>query len=137
MANPGGSPVAARFLSAEWAERVTEAVRDHPGFGAAVEDIEFSVQFEIDQVPDGAAGRYYLDVADGDASLAIGTLGQADLTVRTDYATAAAISQGTLKIQSAFFSGKLAISGNVAKLLLNQRALDHLADAVSGLEVEY
>ena len=131
------APVAARFLSAEWAEEVTAAVHDHPGFGPAVEGIEFSVQFEIDQVPDGGAARYYLDVAHDDASLEIGTLGQADLTVRTDYATAASISQGTLKIQSAFFSGKLSSSGNVAKLLLNQRALDHLADAVSGLDVEY
>ncbi|MCY4620633.1 MAG: SCP2 sterol-binding domain-containing protein [bacterium] len=131
------APVVARFLSAEWAEQVTAAVHDHPGFGPAVEGIEFSVQFEIDQVPDGAAARYYLDVDSDDASLAIGTLGQPDLTVRTDYTTAAAISQGTLKIQSAFFSGKLAISGNVAKLLLNQRALDQLADAISGLEVEY
>lgn len=129
--------MAARFLSAEWAEEVTAAVRDHPGFGTAVEGIEFSVQFEIDEAPDGAAARYYLDVAGDDAVLAIGSLPQADLAVRTDYATASAISQGTLKIQSAFFSGKLAISGNVAKLLLNQRALDHLADAVSGLEVEY
>ncbi len=127
----------ARFLSAEWAEQVTAALHDHPGFGPAVEDIEFSVQFEVDQVPDGAVARYYLDVAGDDASLAIGTLGQADLTVRTDYTTAAAISQGRLKIQSAFFSGKLAISGNVAKLLLNQRALDQLADAISGLKVEY
>lgn len=131
------APVAARFLSTAWAEQVTAAVRDHPGFAPAVEDVEFSVQFEIDQVPDGTVARYYLDVGAGDASLAIGTHSKPDLTVRTDYATAAAISQGTLKIQSAFFSGKLAISGNVAKLLMNQRALDHLADAVSGLEVEY
>lgn len=129
--------MAARFLSAEWAEQVTAAAQDHPGFGTAVEDIEFSVQFEVDEVPDGAVARYYLDVGDDDASLAIGTHGKPDLTVKTDYATAAAISQGTLKIQSAFFSGKLAISGNVAKLLLNQRALDHLAAAVSGLEVAY
>ena len=129
--------MAAKFLSAGWAEQVTAAVRDHPGFATAVEGVEFSVQFEIDQVPDGAAASYYLDVADDDAVLTIGTLPQADLVVRTDYATASAISQGTLKIQSAFFSGKLAISGNVAKLLLNQRALDHLADAVSDLEVEY
>ncbi|MDE0136989.1 MAG: SCP2 sterol-binding domain-containing protein [bacterium] len=129
--------MAARFLSAEWAEQVTAAVRDHPGFGAAVEGVEFSVQFEIDQVPDEAAAHYYLEVAADDAVLAIGTLPQADLSVRTDYATASGISRGTLKIQSAFFSGKLAISGNVAKLLMNQRALDHLADAVSALEVEY
>lgn len=129
--------MAARFLSAEWAEEVTAAVHDHPDFGSAVEGIEFSVQFEIDQVPDGVADRYHLDVAHDDASLAIGTHSKPDLTVRTDYATAADISQGNLKIQSAFFSGKLAISGNVAKLLLNQRALDHLADAVSGLKVEY
>ncbi|MDE0370653.1 MAG: SCP2 sterol-binding domain-containing protein [bacterium] len=129
--------MAARFLSAEWAEQVTAAVRDHPGFDTAVEGVEFSVQFEIDQIPDGPAASYYLEVAGDDAVLTIGTLPQADLAVRTDYATASAISQGTLKIQSAFFSGKLAISGNVAKLLLNQRALDHLADAVSDLEVEY
>ena len=129
--------MAARFLSAEWAGQVTAAVHDHPGFGSAVAGMEFSVQFEIDQVPDGNVASYYLDVGGDDASLEIGTLANPDLTVRTDYATAAAISQGTLKVQGAFFSGKLAISGNVAKLLLNQGALDHLADAVSGLEVEY
>lgn len=124
--------MAARFLSAEWAAQVTEAIAERSG-----SDAELAIQFEVEQAPDGSAARYYLDLDSGVAAIRLGTTEHPDLTVRTDYSTASAISQGTLKIQTAFFSGKLSISGNVAKLLLNQRALDHVADAVSELEFEY
>ena len=129
--------VAARFLSAEWAEQVTAAIAERSGADPAMTGVELAIQFEVEQAPDGSTARYYLDLDRSVASVRLGTVEHPDLTVRTEYATASAISQGTLKIQTAFFSGKLSISGNVAKLLLNQRALDHLADAVSDLEVEY
>ena len=129
--------VAVRFLSAEWAEQVPAAIGERSGADPAMAGVELAIQFEVERTPDGSTGRYYLDLDQSIGSVRIGTVEHPDLTVRTDYSTASAISQGTLKIQTAFFSGKLSISGNVAKLLLHQRALDHLADAVADLEVEY
>ena len=129
--------MAVRFLSAEWAEEVTSLVRAHPGFGPAVTGVDLAIAFDIEGAPAGVNGRYYLRIVRDGAVVAIGSLEQVDLTVRTDYATASAISQGDLEIQSAFFRGKLTVSGNVARLVMHQRALDLLADAVSAMEVEY
>jgi putative sterol carrier protein len=37
----------------------------------------------------------------------------------------------------AFMSGKLKVSGNMAKIMMNQGTFNAFADAASGVEVEY
>ena len=126
-----------KFLSTEWARAATDILSRHTPFSSAIEGVGVSLQFEVSATPDGANSSYYLKVADGSAAIEIGTIKKADVTVATDYNTAAAISKGDLNIQTAFFSGKLKVSGNLAKLMLHQSVLGHLAPAVSSLDVEY
>ncbi len=126
-----------KFLSLEWAEAATEALGAHAGFSSAIARMELALQFEVVDPRFGSITNYYVEVAGGVATIGIGTLGKADLSVTTDYAAATAISKGDLSVQTAFFSGKLKVVGNFAKLMLHQAALGHLAEAVSGLEVDY
>lgn len=129
--------MATKFLSTEWAQAATDILSGHTAFSSAIEGMGVSLQFEIGDAPPGSNSTYYLKVADGNAAIEIGTFKKADVAVTTDYNTAAAISKGDLNIQTAFFSGKLKVSGNLAKLMLHQSALGHLAAAVSSLDVEF
>lgn len=126
-----------KFLSEEWARAATHALAHHPQFSSSIQEIGVSLQFEVSDVPQGSNSSYYLRVTDGSAALKIGSLKKPDISVATDYSTAASISKGELNIQIAFFSGKLKISGDLGKLLRHQAALTHLAGAVSSLDVEY
>lgn len=126
-----------KFLSTEWAQAATDVLGRHAPFASAIEGVGVSLQFEVSDTPPGANSTYYVAVDDGDAAVEVGTIKQADVSVTTDYDTAAAISKGDLNIQTAFFSGRLKVSGNLAKLMLHQTALGHLAVAISVLDVEY
>ena len=127
----------AKFLSAEWAQVATNALSHHAAFSSAIEGVGVSLQFEVRNPTPGSDVSYYVRVTDGGAAIKLGTIKKADVSVTTDYATAAAISKGEMNIQTAFFSGRLKVSGNLAKLMLHQTALGHLADAVSSLDVDY
>ena len=127
----------AKFLTSEWARAASSALAQHAGFSSAIEGVGVSLQFGVTDTPHGSDSSYYVKVTDGTAIIKIGTIRKADVTVSTDYATAAAISRSDLNIQTAFFSGKLKVAGNLAKLMLHQAALGHLADAVSTLDVDY
>ena len=127
----------AKFLSADWARAATNALAHHPGFASAIAGVGVSLQFSVTDTPDGSDASYYVKVDDGSAAVKMGAIKKPDVSVTTDYTTAAAISQGNLNIQTAFFSGKLKVSGNLAKLMLHQVALGHLSEAVSSLEVDY
>lgn len=125
-----------KFLSDEWAADVTAALNSHEGFKNAIGDAELGIQFATSDAPDGDVD-YYLKTGGGDATLALGTLEGADVTVAQGYDTATAISKGELNTQSAFMTGKLKVSGNLAKLMMHQGAIQQWGAAVSGLDVEY
>jgi putative sterol carrier protein len=80
---------------------------------------------------------YGLSIADGAAEMALGEVTDADLEVTNDYATAVGISTGELNTQMAFMTGKLKVTGDMAKLMLNQHVINAFAPALSGLDVEY
>jgi putative sterol carrier protein len=125
-----------KFLSDEWAADVTAALNSHEGFKNAIGDAELGIQFITSDAPEGEVS-YYLKTSGGNATLALGTLEGADVTVSQSYDTAAAISKGELNTQSAFMTGKLKVSGNLAKLMMHQGAIQQWGAAVSDLEVEY
>ena len=125
------------FLSPEWAQAATDALSEHAGFASAIAGIDLALQFEVFDSPHGPGTSYYVEVADGSAAIKMGSARKADISVTTDYAVAEAISRGELNVQTAFFAGKLKVSGKLAKLMLHQEALGHLAEAVSTLEIEY
>ena len=125
-----------KFLSEEWASEVTTALNNHAGFKSAIGDAELGIQFSTTEAPDGEVD-YYLKAGGGNATMALGALEGADVTVKQSYDTATAISKGDLNTQTAFMTGKLKVSGNLAKLMMHQNAIQQWGSAVSELDVEY
>ncbi len=125
-----------KFLSEEWANEATAALNDHEGFKNAIGAADLGIQFNTTDAPDGEVD-YYLSTSGGNASLALGTLEGADVTVKQNYDTAAAIAKGELNTQTAFMTGKLKVSGNLAKLMMHQSAIQQWSAAVSDMDVEF
>jgi len=128
--------VAVKFLSEEWAQAVTEALNSHDGFKSAIGNADLSLQFNVTEGPEGDIS-YYLKASGGQTEVALGTLENPDVTVGQTYDTAAAISRGELNTQTAFMTGKLKVSGNLAKLMMHQSAIQQWGNAVEGIDVEY
>jgi putative sterol carrier protein len=125
-----------KFLSEEWANDVSAALSSHEGFKNAIGAADLGIQFNTEDGPDGDVD-YYLKSSGGITNVAVGSLDDPDVTVKQSYDTAAAISQGDLNTQTAFMTGKLKVSGNLAKLMMHQSAIQQWASAVSDLDVEY
>lgn len=125
-----------KFLTDEWAQDVTTALNDHEGFKNAIGAAELGIQFNTEDGADGDVD-YYLKSSGGSTQVALGTLDDADVTVKQSYDTAVAISKGELNTQTAFMTGKLKVSGNLAKLMMHQSAVQQWGAAVSDLDVEY
>ena len=125
-----------KFLSEEWVQEVTSALNEHQGYKNAIGAADLGIQFSTSEAPDGEVD-YYLQSSAGVSSLALGVLEDADVTVKQSYDTAVAISKGELNTQTAFMTGKLKVSGNLAKLMMHQSAIQQWGVAVSELEVEY
>ena len=127
----------AKFLTAEWMDALTETINAHDGFKASIANVELTLQFETSDPPEGCEPVYYIAVAGGTATAAPGPAESADATIGSTYETAMAISKGELNTQMAFMTGKLKVSGNMAKLMMNQAMLGQYAEAAAGVEVEY
>lgn len=125
-----------RFLSEEWAADVTAALNSHEGFKNAIGAADLGIQFTTEDGPDGEVD-YYLQSSGGSSSLMIGSLDDPDVDVKQSYETAVAISKGELNTQTAFMTGKLKVSGNLAKLMMHQSAIQQWGAAVSDLDVDY
>ncbi|HXV71375.1 MAG TPA: SCP2 sterol-binding domain-containing protein [Acidimicrobiia bacterium] len=125
-----------KFLTEDWANDVTRALNSHEGFKSAMGVADLGIQFNTEDGPDGEVD-YYLKSSGGTSNVALGSLDDADVTVKQSYDTAAAISKGELNTQTAFMTGKLKVSGNLAKLMMHQAAIQQWASAVSDLDVEY
>ena len=125
-----------KFLSEEWASDVSAALNSHDGFKNAMGAADLGIQFTTEDAPDGDID-YYLKSSGGTSNLALGSIDDPDVTVTQSYDTAAAISKGELNTQTAFMTGKLKVSGNLAKLMMHQNAIQQWASAVNELDVEY
>ena len=128
--------MAVKFLSAEWATAVQDALNSHQGFRGAIASTDLGLQFNISGAPDGDIA-YFMKAADGSAELALGELDAADVTIGQTYETATSIFKGDLNTQTAFMTGKLKVAGNLAKLMMNQNAITQMSAAIKGMEVEY
>lgn len=125
-----------QFLTEEWTEDVTTALNDHDGFKNAIGAADLGVQFVTEDAPNGEV-HYYLAASGGSANMALGELEDADVTVKQSYDTAVAIAKGDLNTQTAFMTGKLKVSGNLAKLMMHQNAIQQWGAAVGDLDVDY
>jgi putative sterol carrier protein len=125
-----------KFLTEEWVRDVTAALNNHDGFKNAIGAADLGIQFVTEDGPDGEVS-YYLSAGGGHSKVALGELENADVTVKQSYDTAAAISKGELNTQTAFMTGKLKVSGNLAKLMMHQSAIQQWGVAVSQLDIDY
>lgn len=125
-----------KFLSDEWAKDVTTALNSHEGYKNAIGAADLGIQFHTEGGPDGDVD-YFLKSSGGTSNMAVGTLEDADVTVKQSYETATDIAKGDLNTQTAFMTGKLKVSGNLAKLMMHQAAIQQWGAAVSDLDVEY
>ncbi|HEU4321280.1 MAG TPA: SCP2 sterol-binding domain-containing protein [Acidimicrobiia bacterium] len=125
-----------KFLTEEWARDVTAALNSHEGFKNAIGAADLAIQFETEDGPDGNV-NYFLKSSGGTSNMALGDLEDADVTVKQSYDTATAIAKGDLNTQTAFMTGKLKVSGNLAKLMMHQSAIQQWGAAVSELDVDY
>ena len=125
-----------KFLTKEWVDEVTTALNNHDGFKNAMGAADLGIQFVTEDGPDGEVS-YYLSASGGTSKMALGDLENADVTVKQSYDTATAISKGELNTQTAFMTGKLKVSGNLAKLMMHQSAIQQWGAAVGELDVEY
>ncbi len=125
-----------KFLSEDWINAVNAALAGDDDYKSATATTEISLQFEVSDGPDGDV-QYSVAMADGDTKFALGEAEEADATIRNDYETASAVSKGDLNTQAAFISGKLKVEGNLAKIMMNQNALNSLANTLAGMDIDY
>jgi putative sterol carrier protein len=128
--------MAVKFLSAEWAQAVQDALNGHPGYKSAIGNADLGLQFNVTDTPEGDTA-YYLKASGGTTELMLGNLDGADVTIGQSYDTASAIAKGELNTQTAFMTGKLKVSGNLAKLMMHQAAIQQWQSATSDVDVEY
>lgn len=128
--------MAVQFLSEEWAAAYSEALASHGGFQGAIASSNLGLQFNVSDAPSGPVG-YYISISNGSASVALGELEAADATIASDYETAAGISKGDMNTQTAFMTGKIKVTGNLAVLMMNQNIISQWGSAGESLDVAY
>ncbi|MFQ5967548.1 MAG: SCP2 sterol-binding domain-containing protein [Acidimicrobiia bacterium] len=125
-----------QFLSEGWTEAVTTALNSHEGFKGAVADVDLTIQFTVSDAPDGDV-HYHFQASGGNASVELGEVEDSDVQIANDYETAVAITKGELNTESAFFSGKLKATGNLAKLMMHTNVISQWRAANEGIEVDF
>ena len=128
--------MAVKFLSPEWLSEVTTALESHQGFQDAAREMDLAIQFNVLDSPSGDTG-YHLMITPQAITIALGVREDLDITISQNYETAAAIMKGDLNVQSAFITGKIKVSGNLAKLMVHRNGIEQWLAAVSDIDVEY
>jgi putative sterol carrier protein len=117
-------------------EAGTTALIANSDFLSSITNVSMGLQFQVTEAPAGDID-YYLSVADGAASMALGTLDDADVSISSTHETAVSLFTGELNTQMAFMTGQIKVSGNMAVLMMNQAVINKWAEALSALDVEY
>lgn len=126
----------AQFLSDDHMEAATAALNANDDFTNSITNINMGLQFLVNEAPAGDI-EYYLSIADGSATMATGSLENADASITSTYETATALFKGELNTQMAFMTGKIKVSGNMAVLMMNQGVINKWGEALAGLDVDY
>ncbi|MEA2000464.1 MAG: SCP2 sterol-binding domain-containing protein, partial [Actinomycetota bacterium] len=99
-------------------------------------NVSMGLQFNVTEAPVGEID-YYLSVGDGAASMALGTMDDADVSISSTHETAVSLFKGDLNTQMAFMTGQIKVSGNMAVLMMNQGVINKWAEALSVVDVDY
>jgi SCP-2 sterol transfer family len=102
-----------KYLSQEFLDetvRISQGFADRPNANA-------SIQYEVSGGPEGDISYYWVLVRGKLRDARLGTLPDADFSLRMSYDTSVKIQQGELNPNVAFMTGKMKANGNVGKLL--------------------
>jgi putative sterol carrier protein len=126
--------VAVKFLSPEWAHKLTDRLNSDESFTKSIANQRAKIQ----QVITGSDGeqKYWMTLEDGKIDMGVGELDGADATITQDYATAVALARSELNAVTAFMSGRIRIS-NLGFLMPLQGALSELPAAMQEIDTEY
>ena len=125
-----------QFLSDDHMEAATAALNANDAFVSSIANINMGLQFHVNDGPSGDID-YNLSVGDGSATMATGELEGADVTITSDYETAADLFKGDLNTQMAFMTGKIKVAGNMAVLMMNQGVINEWGAAIADLDVDF
>ncbi len=125
-----------KFLSQEWARALTDLLNASPEFRATAGNVELTMAQVVTGGPDGDV-TYHLRIDRGEATVALGEAETPDVTATQSYSTAVAIARGDLTMQNAFMTGRLRVTGNLAKVMAHQASLVGLEALREDLAVEY
>ncbi len=128
--------MAVKFLSPEWLAEITTALENHQGFQEAVRGVDMGIQFNVLDAPFGNTG-YNLVITPQAVTISLGMRDDLDITISQNYEVASAIMRGDLNVQAAFITGKIKVSGNLAKLMVHRRGVEEWLAAVANIEVQY
>jgi len=126
-----------QFLSEEYFAKANETLAGHAGFVDSISGVTLALQFHITDMPTGDDIAYYIDIGEGESEVGLGELEEPDVTVTNNYETAVGISKGDLNTQMAFMTGKLKVSGDMSKLMLNQNAISQMTHAMGEIDTAY
>ena len=125
-----------RFLSQEWVDAVTAALSSSEDARSALRDAALTLQQHVSGGPVGDL-VIWTTFAEGRVAGGLGEAPQPDVTFEMGYDTATALARGELNHQAAFMQGKLKVTGNMGKLLLNQEALEMLGPAMAAVDTQF
>lgn len=126
-----------QFLTEDYVAAAQDALAAHSGFVTAIAGKQLALQFHITDMPSGDDVDYYINIAEDSADVGLGELDTNDIKVTNSYETAVGISTGELNTQMAFMTGKLKVSGDMAKLMLNQAVLTEMTAAMATIDTKY
>ena len=125
-----------KYLSQEWIDAYNAALAGDDAVHAALRGKSATLQMVISGAPQGEV-RYWLRLADGDASAGLGDADGADVTISQSYETSAQVNKGELDGQKAFMQGKVKISGKMLKMMQLQGPLAAVQKALATIDTEY
>jgi len=128
-----------QFLTDEWIEEAKKVREEFRGKTQAPPHV-VKMNLVITDVPFGADIEAHLDTSGGDMEMDKGHLGDPDVTVTVDYATAKAIfvEQNPQAGMQAFMAGKIKVQGDMTKMMaMGQAAPDPAAAEVAARIKEF
>lgn len=124
-----------RFLSDEWVAAVAQALTDNEAVREAARGTHARVQQIVTK--DGEELSYWIEIDDGEVRMGTGAPDTSpNVTLRSDYDTAAALAKGELSPMAAFMSGKVEISNMMAAMGL-QGPLSEFGRVVRAIPAEF
>jgi putative sterol carrier protein len=125
-----------KYLSQEWVDAYNAAVAGDDAVRAAVKGKSAALQMVISGAPEGEV-RYWLRIADGGASVGLGDIDGAEVTISQSYDTSSQVNKGELAGDKAFMQGKVKISGKMMKMMQLRGSLEKIQGVVGGIDTEY